>query len=97
MIQPVIEIPSCGRRVMSFDSLDAPGDFYMRRQANGHKLYFVCPCDCGVIHFLLVLKEAAAWNKSLDQPTLGVMLDIDDGHWRGWLNEGIFIGVKVMR
>lgn len=82
-------------RVNDFDELKNPGDFRWAGVDTAviGRMTFVCPCGCGAICGV-VLKPTVLtgweWNGDLDKPTLTPSININRGHWHGYLTDGVF-------
>lgn len=88
-----------GNRVEGDDIelLKQPGDFkWSGIDEDGSlpgRLMFVCPCGCGIICGVTLkprVPNGWEWNMNYDKPTLKPSILINDGHWHGWLTDGVF-------
>lgn len=56
------------------------------------RLIFGCPCGCGTCAGVTVKPFPNGWEFNGDKlkPTLQPSIDINRGHWHGWLTDGVF-------
>lgn len=73
-----------------------PGNFRLRfkdGEAQPCGMTFGCPCGCGAIAGV-TLKPAdpTGWgfDGNLESPTVTPSIDINRGHWHGFLTNGVF-------
>lgn len=72
------------------DCLVNPGDF--KWMDNYTRMMFVCPCGCGILPGIVVqpLPNAWGWDGNIETPTITPSIDINRGHWHGYLTNGVF-------
>lgn len=78
-------------RVESFDTALQPGDFFWAER--DARMHFRCPCGCGTLAGVVLqpkYSEGWTWNGNEDQPTVRPSIDINRGHWHGYLTDGVF-------
>ena len=85
------------RRVADYDACEHPGDFFLTTpDAEGvRRLSFLCPCGCCSLCGIRIKtgeKTAAAWqwDGNEDKPTTTPSININRGHWHGYLTSGVF-------
>lgn len=95
-------MPECkAKKVDGFDSCNNPGDFYIT-EPNNHdggcrRLSFRCPCGCGDLCGIRIRDDGTnrdgswGWNKNEELPTTTPSIDINHGHWHGYLTDGVFV------
>lgn len=70
-----------------FESCINPGDFYIKND----RLSFLCPCGCGLLAAISITgKNAWDFNGNLEKPTASPSILINQGHWHGYLTDGVF-------
>lgn len=84
-------------RVLDFDACKKTGDWFFSMETEGvRRLSFLCPCGCGSLAGVRVRSDgqlangAWAYNQNDDAPTCTPSINIDNGHWHGYLTDGIF-------
>lgn len=88
------------QKVADFDACTEPGHFYITQPnpaENGmRRLSFKCPCGCGDLCAIRIrddgLNEGGAWgwDKNEETPTTTPSININSGHWHGYLTAGVF-------
>lgn len=82
--------------VPSYYEAKNPGDFFYVISELGHyrtHLHFRCPCGCGImagVSLLPAIENGWLWNCNVEKPTITPSIDINRGHWHGYLTAGIF-------
>ncbi len=86
-------------KVNNFDECKQTGDWYFTdASAESHyrRLSFLCPCGCGMLAGVRVRADGQndgvswGWNQSEEKPTTSPSIDINSGHWHGYLVNGVF-------
>ncbi len=88
-------------RVADFDACKQAGDFYITKpnpaEGDMRRISFLCPCGCGDLCGVRVRndgqrddEQAWAWDKNEEHPTVSPSININNGHWHGYLIFGIF-------
>lgn len=88
------------RKVADFDSCNEPGECFLSlpNPAEGgmRRLSFRCPCGCGDLCGIRVRDDGAqdgkawGWDKNEESPTATPSININNGHWHGFLTAGVF-------
>lgn len=86
-------------RVADYDHAKNAGDYFLSNEndAGEIRLSFICPCGCGVLAGIKVRRDgqqiggAWGWNGDVDRPTTTPSINIDNGHWHGYLTNGEFV------
>jgi hypothetical protein len=84
------------RRVANFSAVEHAGDYFLTPvNATGvRRLSFLCPCGCGMLCGINVGEKDGAkvwgWNGDEDRPTATPSININMGHWHGYLTAGVF-------
>lgn len=88
------------KRVNGFDECKNPGDFWLcgpnPAEDGMRRISFMCPCGCGDICGIRVRNDgvqdgkAWGWNKDDNKPTCTPSININNGHWHGYLTDGVF-------
>lgn len=83
-----------------YESCVQNGDFFIAHKNEYEPDYirinFLCPCGCGSLCGVRVRKDGQkepncwAWDCNEDKPTVTPSIDINHGHWHGYLTGGIF-------
>ena len=89
-----------GRHVADFDACENPGDFFITEpnphEGGARRLSFLCPCGCCSLCGIRIRDDgqntegAWGWNLDEDKPTATPSININNGHWHGYLTEGVF-------
>jgi hypothetical protein len=97
--------PIPARRVADYPACLQLGDFFLAgtdEHSQCLRLSFLCPCGCGMLAGIRVVRggspyDAATralgawgWDGNEDKPTVEPSIDIDHGHWHGYLKDGQF-------
>lgn len=92
------EVPA--HRVIDFDHCEKLGDYFLtppnEHESGARRLSFLCPCGCGALCGIRVndagTTDNYCWNWDLneDKPTCTPSISINNGHWHGFLTDGIF-------
>ena len=87
-------------RVSGFDECKNPGDFFFTEpneaEGGARRLSFLCPCGCGDLCGIRVNDDGSqehyawSWNLDKDKPTTHPSININNGHWHGYLTDGVF-------
>lgn len=88
------------KRVIDFDHCNETGDFFLtppNPHDNGNRrISFLCPCGCGSLCGIRIRDDgqqihgAWGWDGNEDTPTVTPSININNGHWHGYLTNGIF-------
>jgi len=76
-------------RKYNYFDLENPGDFYWASPS----FYFLCPCGCKTVAGITINPpdpNGLEWNEDENHPTVRPSIDINHGHWHGYLAEGKF-------
>jgi hypothetical protein len=90
--------------VGDYDHCVKPGDFYITPENEAdfgcRRIYFMCPCGkCDGIAGLAGIRVRSdgtkenycwAWNRDEQKPTCTPSINIANGHWHGYLTDGVF-------
>lgn len=87
-------------RVAGYSEAKNAGDFYWSGNEKAEiesgkpgRLMFICPCGCGITAGITVKPVAPQgwdWNGDMDKPTTSPSILINQGHWHGYLTDGVF-------
>ena len=83
-------------RVADYSECRYPGNFFLSPpSADGiRRLSFLCPCGCGMLCGINVGPadgaKVWAWNGDEEKPTATPSININMGHWHGYLTDGVF-------
>lgn len=87
-------------RVADYDNANNPGDYFItepnERDGNMRMLHFLCPCGCCALCGIRIrddgqnIEGAWGWNVDWDKPTTTPSININHGHWHGYLTDGVF-------
>lgn len=87
-------------RVEDYEHCRQLGDFFIaeknKHEPGCRRLNFLCPCGCGSLCGIRIRDDGErrdncwGWNKDQDKPTCTPSIDINHGHWHGWLTNGVF-------
>ena len=88
------------RRVADYGACEQVGDFFITEK-NEHeegcrRLSFLCPCGCGDLCGIRIRDDGAhtggawGWNRDEEKPTCTPSININNGHWHGYLTDGEF-------
>lgn len=82
-------------RVYSYEEMKNPGDGRWTGSSDPDtvpgRLTFRCPCGCELVAGIKVRGEGKwEWNGDLEKPTCTPSILIDQGHWHGYLTDGVF-------
>lgn len=85
------------RRVEDYEHCEEPGDFFLTEpDGQGVRcLQFLCPCGCCSLCGIRVktgekIPIAWEWDGNEDHPTTKPSININNGHWHGYLTGGVF-------
>jgi hypothetical protein len=87
-------------RVENYDGCRNPGDYFITspnsHENNCRRLSFLCPCGCGQLCGIRINDVGDmqnfcwAWNKVENKVTVTPSINISNGHWHGYLTDGVF-------
>lgn len=88
------------KRVKNFEECKEAGNYWITSSKGNdggrRRIQFLCPCGCGILCGITVrddlqqMTNCWGWDGNLDSPTVTPSININDGHWHGYLINGIF-------
>lgn len=95
-----MDAPIKAKLVSGFGECNEPGEFFLTEpnaaEGGARRLSFRCPCGCGDLCGIRINDDGSqnnyawAWDQNKTEPTVSPSIDIDHGHWHGYLKKGIF-------
>jgi len=81
-------------RVADYEHAKNPGDFFIIKEDNYHRIQFLCPCGCGSLGGINISQtdpNAWSWDGNEDTPTISPSVMFLSGcRWHGYLKNGVF-------
>ncbi len=85
-------------KVADYEACKNEGDWFLTPPDAGgqRRLSFLCPCGCGTLAGVRVNQDgtqangAWEWNMDEETPTCKPSININNGHWHGYLTDGVF-------
>jgi len=88
------------RHVEDYEHAENPGDYFVtqpnKHEGGARRLSFLCPCGCHLLCGIKIRDDgqnidgAWGWNRDENKPTCTPSIDINRGHWHGYLTDGEF-------